>query len=149
MSSERAVQEVLARHVRATDRRDGAVQGALFTDDAEVRLHIPTGPDSYEQLGEPLIGGAGVRYAVENFMAPHPEGGTSHHVTADHLIEVSGNRARLSAQFVMFEVRALPEPMVRPAETGYYETELRLVDGEWRISRHGVLNDLLPVGMRS
>lgn len=142
VSDERAVQEVLARYVRATDRRDGAAQGALFTDDAEVRIHVRTGPGTYEQIGEPLIGGAGVQYAVENFMKPHPEGGTGHHVTADHLIEVDGDRARLSAQYVVFETRTLPSPVVRPIESGYYETELRRVDGEWKISRHDVLGDL-------
>ncbi|MEV4602799.1 nuclear transport factor 2 family protein [Amycolatopsis sp. NPDC049253] len=147
MSDERAVQEVLARYVRATDRRDGAAQGALFTDDAVVRIHVRTGPDSFEPVGEPLIGGAGVRYAVENFMAPHPEGGSGHHVTSDHLIEVEGDRAHLSAQYVVFET--LPGHGVRPIESGYYDTELRRVDGEWKISRHDVLGDLLPPGLQS
>ncbi|MEV8611532.1 nuclear transport factor 2 family protein [Amycolatopsis sp. NPDC051373] len=147
MSDERAVQEVLARYVRATDRRDGAAQGALFTDDAEVRIHVRTGPGTYEPVGEPLIGGAGVRFAVEQFMPPHPEGGTGHHVTSDHLIEVDGERAHLSAQFVVFET--LPEHVVRPIESGYYDTDLRRVGGEWKISRHDVLNDFLPAGLRS
>ncbi|WP_206282179.1 nuclear transport factor 2 family protein [Streptomyces rhizosphaericus] len=46
MSDERKIQEVLARYVRATDRRDGKAQGALFTDDAIVQIHTRTGPDS-------------------------------------------------------------------------------------------------------
>ncbi|MDT7797824.1 MAG: hypothetical protein QOI78_1257 [Actinomycetota bacterium] len=119
MHDERAVQEVLAHYVRATDRRDGAAQGALFTDDADVRIFQKTGPDRYEPVGEPLVGGAGVRYAVENFMAPHPEGGSSHHVTADHLITVDGDTAHLNAQ-----------------------TELRRIGGAWKIVRHHALGDL-------
>jgi ketosteroid isomerase-like protein len=142
MHDERAVQEVLARYVRATDRRDGAAQGALFTDDADVRIFEKAGPGRYEPVGEPLIGGAGVRYAVENFMAPHPEGGSSHHVTADHLITVEGDTAHLNAQFVVFEVRTTPERSIQAVESGYYDTGLRRVGGKWKIVRHHVLGDL-------
>jgi ketosteroid isomerase-like protein len=155
MSEEQRVREILARYVRATDRRDGKTQGSLFTDDAVVQIFIKTGPDAYEPLGEPLIGGAGVQYAVENYMAPHPEGGSSHDTTSDHVIEVDGDRAHMNAQFVVFEVRATSRPAggwpedafgaqgtVRPIESGYYDTDLRRVDGEWKIVHHRVLMDM-------
>ncbi|MEU8865425.1 nuclear transport factor 2 family protein [Streptomyces umbrinus] len=155
MSDERKVQEVLAHYVRAADRRDGKSQGALFTDDAIVDVFIKTGPDAYEKVGEPIVGGAGVAYAVDNFMAPHPEGGSSHHVTADHLIEVDGDEAHMNAHFVVFEVRALSRPAggwpedafgaqgtIRPIESGYYDTDLHRIDGEWKIVRHSVLHDM-------
>ncbi|WP_326565431.1 nuclear transport factor 2 family protein [Amycolatopsis rhabdoformis] len=144
MTPERAVQEVLARYVRATDARDGAAQGALFTEDAQVHVHVRTGPGTYKPLGDPIIGSAGVQHAVEHLMLPHPEGGTGHHVTADHLIEVNGDRAHLSAQYVVFEVRSLPHQAIRPIESGYYDTELMLIDGTWKITRHDVLGDLVP-----
>ena len=146
MSDERAVQEVLARYVRATDQRDGTAQGALFTDDAVIQIHTRSG-DGYQPVGEPLIGGAGVKYAVDNFMDPHPEGGASHHVTADHLITVDGNSAHLNAQYVVFEIRSTPEPSIRVIESGHYDTDLRRIDGEWKIVRHHVLGDL-PLGVR-
>jgi hypothetical protein len=155
MSDERKVQEVLARYVRTTDRRDGKSQGALYTDDAIVEIFIKTGNDAYQPIGEPIIGGSGVEYAVENFMAPHPEGGSSHHTTSDHVIEVDGDRAHMNAQFVVFEVRATSRPAggwpegtfgiqgtVRPIESGYYDTDLRRVSGEWKITRHRVLHDM-------
>ncbi|MDX3262167.1 nuclear transport factor 2 family protein [Streptomyces sp. MI02-2A] len=156
MSDERKIQEVLARYVRATDRRDGKAQGALFTDDAVMQIHVKkAGRDSYEPFGDPLIGGAGVEYAVENLMAPHPEGGSSHHTTADHIIDVDRDDARISAQFVVFSVQAAARPAdgwpegafgaqgtVRPIESGYYETALRRVDGEWKIVKHDVLMDM-------
>lgn len=155
MSDERKVQEVLARYVRATDRRDGKSQGALFTDDGTAQIFAKTGHDAYEPVGEPIIGGPGVRYAVDNFMAPHPEGGSSHHITSDHLIEVDGDQAHMNAQFVVFEVRATARPAdswpegvfgaqgtVRPIESGYYDTDLRRVDGEWKITAHRVLMDM-------
>ncbi|NBM19884.1 nuclear transport factor 2 family protein [Streptomyces sp. GC420] len=148
-SDERKVQEVLANYVRATDRRDGKAQGALFTDDALVEIFVRTGPDTYERAGEPLIGGAGVEYAVTLFMPQHPEGGTGHHTTSDHLIEVVGDSAHVNAQFVVFETRAdgtahgTPgaRGTVRPVESGYYDTDLRRIDGEWRIVHHRVLLD--------
>ena len=155
MSDERKVQEVLARYVRAADRRDGKSMGALYTDDAIGEIFAKTGPDTYQPIGEPIIGGSGVEYAVDNFMAPHPQGGSSHHTTSDHLVEVDGDRAHMHAQFVVFEVRATPRPVggwpegtfgiqgtVRPIESGYYDTDLRRVDGEWKIVRLRVLHDM-------
>jgi hypothetical protein len=155
MSEERKVQEVLARYVRAADSRDGNVQGELFTDDAVVEIHIKTGQGQYEQLGEPLIGGAGVAYAMDNFMERHPRGGSSHHVTSDHLIEVNGDQAHMNAQFIVYEVRATARPAsgwpdgahgaqgsVRAIESGYYDTDLRRVSGQWKITGHRVLMDM-------
>jgi hypothetical protein len=155
MSDERNVQEVLARYVRATDARDGIAQRSLFTDDAMTEIFAKTGPGAYELVGEPIIGGEGVRYAVEHFMAPHPEGGSSHHVTFDHLIEVNEDRAHLNAQFIVFETRGDAKPVggwpqgaqgvqgiVRPIESGYYDTDFRLIEGEWKVVHHRVLGDL-------
>ena len=156
-SDERAIDDVLARYVRATDRRDGAAQGALFSADAVVQIFFRAGADSYEAYGAPLIGGTGVQYAVEKFMAPHPEHGSSHHVTANHIVDVDGDEAHLNAQFIVFEVRQDARPQggwplgavgargtVACTESGYYDTSLRRVDGSWQITRHNVLNDLPP-----
>ncbi|MCZ4123400.1 nuclear transport factor 2 family protein [Streptomyces sp. H39-S7] len=164
MRDEREIQQILARYVRATDRRDGTAQGALFSDDAIVQLYVKTGPDRHEPFGEPISGGAGVRYAVDHFMVPHPEGGSSHHTTSDHLIEVDGDRAHLNAQFVVFEVRATPRPAdgwpadawgaqgtIRPIESGYYDMDLERVQGQWKIVHHRILGDMpmvLPAGER-
>lgn len=106
MSDERRIQEVLARYVRATDQRDGKAQGALFTDDAVVQSFARTGPGSHVPVAPPMIGGAAVEYAVDHYMAPHPEGGSSHHVTADHVLEVDGDRAHMNTQFIVFRVQA-------------------------------------------
>jgi len=96
-----------------------------------------------------------VEYAVTHFMSPHPEGGASHHTTSDHLIEIDGDSAHLNAQFIVFEVRAAVRPeegwpagtfgrqgTVQPIESGYYDTALRRIDGEWKITRHSVLMDM-------
>ncbi|GAA2808281.1 nuclear transport factor 2 family protein [Crossiella cryophila] len=141
MSEERKVAEVLARYVRATDDRNGPAQGALFTEDAVVEVMVRSGK-GYEKVGEPLIGSAGVAWAVENLMAPHPPGGSSHHMTADHIIEVNGDIAHLSAQVIHFSVRE----EIRPVESAYYDTDLRKIDGEWKITHHCVLLDRPMVG---
>jgi hypothetical protein len=88
-------------------------------------------------------------------MAPHPEGGSSHHTTSDHLIEVDGDCAHLNAQFIVFQVQAARRPetgwpagvfgaqgTVQSIESGYYDTELRRIDCEWKIVRHSVLMDM-------
>ncbi|SFR29940.1 SnoaL-like domain-containing protein [Lentzea waywayandensis] len=155
MTEERKIQNVLALYVRATDRRDGKGQGALFTDDAIVRILCKTGPDEYKPFGEPLIGGDAVAYAVDNFMEPHPPGGSSHHLTGDHIIDVNGDEAHLNAQFVVFQTRAAERPAdgwpegargaqgeVKPIESGYYDTDLRKVNGKWKIVGHRVLLDM-------
>ncbi|WP_127508061.1 nuclear transport factor 2 family protein [Actinoplanes solisilvae] len=155
MSDEREIQEVLSRYVRATDRRDGKTQGALFTDDAIVQSFTRTGTDDYEPVAPPLIGGAAVAYAVDNYMLPHPVGGASHHVTSDHIIEVDGDRAHLNAQFIVFRIQGAARPeggwpaeafgaqgTVHPIESGYYDTDLRRIDGEWKIVGHRVLLDM-------
>ncbi|MEU9384196.1 nuclear transport factor 2 family protein [Streptomyces sp. NPDC048279] len=155
MSDERKIQEVLARYVRATDQRDGRAQGALFTDDAVVQSFFKTGPGSHEPVAPPMIGGAAVEYAVDHYMAPHPVGGSSHHVTADHIIEIDGDRAHMSAQFIVFRVQAAARPesgwadgtfgsqgTVQPIESGYYDTDLRRIDGEWKIVGHRILLDM-------
>ncbi|MDG6107698.1 nuclear transport factor 2 family protein [Dactylosporangium aurantiacum] len=155
MSDERKVQEILARHVRATDRRDGKTQGALFTDDAVVQSFCKTGADAYEPVAPPLIGGAAVGYAVDNYMTAHPQGGSSHHVTADHIIEVDGEHAHMNAQFVVLRIQATARPAggwpggafgaqgsVQPIESGYYDTDLRRIDGEGRIVGHRILLDM-------
>ncbi|MEW2492889.1 nuclear transport factor 2 family protein [Streptomyces nodosus] len=154
-SDERQVQEILAHYVRAADQRNGKAQGALFTDDAIVQIYAKGGSGGYQPVGEPLVGGRAVQYATENFMAPHPEGGASHHTTSDHLIEVDGDRAHIDAQFIVFRIQAAARPAdgwpegtfgaqgtVTPIESGYYDTDLRHIDGVWKIVHHRVLLDM-------
>ncbi|WP_432947476.1 nuclear transport factor 2 family protein [Kribbella sp. CA-253562] len=142
MTDERAIQHLLARYVRATDARDGSAQGALFTDDAVVQILVKSDTGEHLPAGEPLIGGSGVRWAVDNLMPALPPGFSSHHLTADHLIEVTGDRGHLNAQFVVFLTSA--DGTIRPVESGYYDTDLHRLEDGWRITRHDVLMDRPP-----
>ncbi|WP_181387055.1 nuclear transport factor 2 family protein [Streptomyces sp. Act143] len=117
MSDEREIQGVLARCVRATDQCDGKSRGALFADDAVVQSFSRTGPDSHAPVTPSLIGGAAVEYAVDHCMAPHSLGGWA-----------GGSFGSQGA--------------VRRIESGYYDTDLRRIDGSWKSVGHRILLDM-------
>jgi hypothetical protein len=71
MDERSRIQEVLARYVRATDARDGARQGALFTDDAVVRIFSKT------------VEGAHADYDSELLLVDDAWKITRHHVLQD------------------------------------------------------------------
>ena len=152
MSDEFAVQQVLARYVRATDSRNGSAMSELFVPNGRVDIY--TGQGTPERLGT-LEGAETIGQAVAGMMAAHPARGWSHHVTSDHLVEISGDEATLDAQFIMFETRGDERPAqgwpagafgaqgtVRPREAGYYRSKLVRVDGHWRIAHHAIYLDL-------
>lgn len=72
MSEERAVQQVLAEYVRATDARDGAAVAAVFTEDSRVEISY-NNSGKLEPLGE-LVGRETIAAAVWQMMKPHPSG---------------------------------------------------------------------------
>ena len=78
----------------------------------------------------------------------------AHGDEVDDLIKTEVGSGRLK-EYVVFEVRGDARPpsgwpsgvagaqgSVRPIECGYYDTDLRLIDGEWKIVHHRVLSDL-------
>lgn len=152
MSDERQVQEVLARYVRAADRRDGAAMSGLFTSDARVEV-------CYNRAGVPekiaeLVGAEAIGGAIAGLMRPHPPRGWSHHTTHDHIIGVDGDEATIDAQFVVFNTVGDERPdngwlagasgaqgTVTAIESGYYRPTMRRVDGEWKIIHHQIVLD--------
>ena len=153
VSEERAVQQVLAKYVRGTDKRDGAAVAALFVETGRVKM-------SYNKLGHPesvgeLVGRDAIATAVSQMMKPHPAYGWSHHTTHDHIIEVDGEIATIDAQFVVFEVRGKQRPVtgwpedafgvqgtVTPIEARYYRPTLRRLDGVWKIETLQIIMSL-------
>lgn len=153
MSDERAVQQVLARYVRATDRRDGQALAALFTESGTVQI-FHKGIEQPETVGE-LVGREAISNAVSNMMKPHPSGGWSHHTTHDTIIEVNGDTATLDAQFIVFSVLGAEKPEggwpagtfgaqgnIIPIESGYYRPSLVRVGGSWFIESLKIYIDL-------
>jgi hypothetical protein len=153
MSEERAVQQVLAKYVRAADARDRATVAALFTETGRVEISY-NNSGKLEPVGE-LVGPEAIATAVSRMMRPHPALGWSHHTTQDHIIEVDGDNATIDAQFIVFEVRGRERPAtgwpdgtfgvqgtVAPIESGYYRPVLRRVDGMWKIDTLRIVMDL-------
>lgn len=153
MSDERRIDEVVAGYVRAADHRDGTAMTALFTEDAVLEIHHP-GPDGQEVLAT-LHGAEAIGQAVADLMPPHPPGGWSHHTTTNPLVELDGDDASIDVQFLVLSVQAAPWPAsgwppgaagaqgtITPIESGYLRSDLRRVDGTWKITHHVITHDL-------
>jgi hypothetical protein len=146
------VQQVLARYVRATDRRDSAAMASLFIDDRVVEIY-------YNNAGVPekiaeRTGAQAIGAATATMMKPHPPRGWSPHTTHDHIVEVRGDKASIDAQFVVFNTVGAPRPeggwpagasgaqgVITPIESGYYRPSLRRLDGAWKIVHHEIVLD--------
>lgn len=153
MSDERAIQEVLARYVRAADHRDGSAMSNIFLSEGKVEIFY-NNADTPELLGE-LVGPEAIGEAVTNMMKPHPRRGCSHHTTHDPIIEVRDDTGVFDAQFVVFSVLGAEKPeggwpegasgaqgTITPIETGYYRSILKKVDGRWMMAQHRIYLDL-------
>jgi hypothetical protein len=152
MNKEREVQQVLAKYVRAADRRDGAAMSSLFVEAAHVEIY--EGQQEPRQIG--LIEGAGaIGAAVAGMMKPHPAGGWSHHTTHDPIIDVEGDIATIDVQFIVYSTTGVAKPptgwpkeafgaqgRVEPIEAGYYRSRLVRQDDQWKIAEHRIYLDL-------
>lgn len=153
MSPERAIQQILAKYVRAADALDGEKLSNLFIPEGKVEIY-----DFNE--GKPnllfvLSGKSEIANAISNLMKPHPPKGWSHHTTHDHIIEVKGGDAEMDAQFIRFDSIGAIRPQdgwpagmvgligsVKPTESGYYKPSLKFLNGEWKITTHRIFHDL-------
>ncbi|MCU1679559.1 MAG: nuclear transport factor 2 family protein [Amycolatopsis sp.] len=158
MSSERDIQQVLARYVRAVDTRDGAGVARLYTEDAtEVISYNRAG--EFERLAE-FSGAAAISEAVNTILPSHPPLGWAHHTTFDHIIEIDGDQATLDAQFLVYEVRGAQRPedgwapgvvggqgTIAAIESGYYRIKLVRVEGEWKMTENETALDLPTAGL--
>jgi hypothetical protein len=152
MNNEREVQQVLARYVRAADRRDGAAMSSLFVDAARVEIY--EGQQVPQKIGQ-LEGAGAIGAAVAGMMKPHPPGGWSHHTTHDPLIDIDGDVATIDAQFIVYSTTGAAKPpagwpkdafgaqgRVEPIEAGYYRSHLVRTEGQWKIAVHRIYLDL-------
>lgn len=152
MSDHRAVQEVLARYVRAADRRNGAAMSSLFIEEARVEIY--EGQQVPRQIG--VIEGSGaIGAAVAGMMNAHPAGGWSHHTTHDPIIDIDGDVATIDAQFIVYDTIGACKPptgwpdsafgaqgRVVPIEAGYYHSRLVRMGRQWKIDLHLIYLDL-------
>lgn len=152
MSSERAVQQVLARYTRAADALDGDTMSDLFTNDGKVEIYSFNGGKPFQLFV--LSVKTEIANAISNLMKPHPQRGWSHHTTHDHIITVNGDEAYMDAQFIRFDSVGATKPEdgwpgtfglignVIPPESGYYKPSLKKIDGEWKITTQRIYHDL-------
>jgi hypothetical protein len=152
MSDERAVQEVLARYVRAVDARNADTVAGLYVERGRETFSYNRG-GVYEQFAV-FTGLQAIRDAVSSLLAPHPPLGWARHATFDPIVAVQGNTASIDAQFVVFEVRGAQRPAdgwpigasggqgtIGPIESGCYQISLeRTVDGWKMIENHTILD---------
>lgn len=125
------IDDLITRFSRDLDDRTLAEQAfdtdwarAYFTEDATV--DYPVGTSSGARAIAELIGGSG--------MAPFQR---SHHLTANHLIEVDGDRAATRFNLIATHIHTEPERM--PFWVGdYYEGELVRTSAGWRFIRQAL-----------
>ncbi|WP_281225562.1 nuclear transport factor 2 family protein [Flavobacterium aquiphilum] len=153
MSSERAVQQVLAQYVRAVDKQDGDMLSNLFTADGKVEIYDFNAENPI--LLFTLNGKNEIANAISTLMLPHPKKGWSHHTTHDHIISVNESDAEMDAQFIRFDSVGATKPengwpsgtiglmgTVTPTESGYYKPSLKKIEGEWKMVTHRIYHDL-------
>jgi len=155
MSDERAVQEILARYVRAVDARSADDVAHLYVENgAEILSYNRAGvPEPIAEFG----GAAAIKDAVANVLPAHPPLGWAHHATFDPIVVINGDTASLQAQFIVFEVRGAQRPAngwppgasggqgaITPVESGYYRLSLRRTVEGWRITENHTIVDLPP-----
>ena len=157
MTDKHAIQDVLSQYVRATDERDGDAQAKLFADNGMIRFFGRSGTEKYQLAGEPVIGAERIRRHIEGF-PPRPERTYQQHITTDHLIRVKGAEATMNAQFLVFSSVAARKPEdgwqappgvkgdITLIMIGYYDSDLRKIDGVWKLTRLDVKHSL-PVFM--
>lgn len=130
-----AIIDLYSRLAAALDALDMSRLGALFTPDVVV-----TGWHNEEWAGN--------AHAVERLAAINAIHLGSHRMVTNHLIEITGDRARATAHFRSAHLDAIPEPGqygTTHTHEGWYRTELVRAAGSWLIARleHTSLADTL------
>ncbi|HJS94144.1 MAG TPA: nuclear transport factor 2 family protein [Solirubrobacteraceae bacterium] len=120
-----AIQELVARYNMAWDAEDPSGVSACFTT-AGVFVDAVGG----EHAGREEIE-AFVRASTEQF-------GRMRHITSTHLVEFAGDQAALHRCYVVFVSHPQGE---RVLDTGAYEDQVELSEGEWRFARRIVRFD--------
>src|SRR5258707_14519741 len=90
MSDERDIQQVIAKYVRAVDRRDGAALAELFIPNGRVTIFYTNG--GKDELIVELAAVEAINKAMSDAEKAHPVPGWGHHATFGNINEVEGER---------------------------------------------------------
>ena len=153
MSDERDVREVMARYVRAIDRRESAALTGMFMPDGCIEIF-------HNQGGVPvpigkIEGSARIGRTSAEMMQPHPPRGWSHHTTHDAIVSIHGAKATIDLQFVVYNTvgdevpsQGWPEGAkgaqgkISAVDAGYYHANLKRLAGGWKIAALRITHDL-------
>lgn len=121
LAAEAGIRRTLARYCQTCD--DGRFEefAACFTDDAVMTA-----------LGNEVKGRAAIQAWMAKAMPPERRG---RHVTVNSVIDVSGDTATATSDFVFL---AIAEGKFRVTSAGRYRDELRRVDGDWQFARRDI-----------
>ena len=125
-----ALMDVMLKYTKGVDNRDMALYRSVFTDDVDV---VGFGADTYHG-GDAWT--AYVKTALEQY-------GPTQHMLGPQLATIDGDTAHCRT-----DVQALHYLKDKPDTTltlwATYESDMKRVNGEWKISRH----KLVPRGTR-
>lgn len=125
-----AVQDVMLRYAATVDEKDYEGYRSLFTDDVRV---VGMGPEEMQGIAEYY---PWWKDALDKYDA-------TQHLLSPIWAEISGDEAKTRT-----DVQAVHYPKGEAGVTltlwATYRTDMRRVDGEWKISRH----ELLVRGMK-
>ena len=117
-----ALMDVMLKYTKGVDNRDLALYRSVFTDDVEV---VGFGANSYHG------GDAWTAYVKEALL----QYGPTQHMLGPQLATVNGDNAHCRT-----DVQALHYLKDKPDTTltlwATYESDMKRVNGEWKISRH-------------
>jgi hypothetical protein len=153
MSDRTEIIELLGRYIRALEDRDGKAIAELFAPDGEFRLYSRPGTGDFTQRGPGVVGRDNIRALFES--GSRPPGRGFHYLTSDHIVNVDGDKATITAQFVAVESNAeiqsdvgwtLGSSLLRGTLAltmmGRYESDLRKIGGRWLFTIQRVKHNL-------
>ena len=153
MNDRAEIIELLGRYVQALEDRDGKAIAETFVPDGEFRLYGRPGTGDFTQRGPEVVGRDKIRALFESGLRPPGRG--FHYLTSDHIVDVNGDKATITAQFVAVESNAeiqsnagwsLGSTMLQGTLAltmmGRYESDLRKIDGRWLFTIHRVKHNL-------
>lgn len=153
MSDRNEIIEALGRYARALEDRDGDAIATLFAPDGVFEVFSRYGREDYIKMGADVVGRDAIGAMVSKGSLPPGRG--MHYLTTDHIVDFTGDEARLRAQFVVVESTANPRPadgwpsgasLMQGAlglvMVGNYDSQLRKVEGRWVFAHHQVKHSL-------
>lgn len=120
LHQECAIRDVLYAYATGVDTRDWQLFRACFADELEIDLSSWNGRPATRQRADDWV--AGVRAGLSGFDA-------THHLTANHLIELDGAVARCTSDVQASHVLDRERVII----AGWYDTRLERAGDVWRI----------------